>query len=169
MFDQSDYSVRTLWYAVLPACQHMYLNTFAHPVHADMICHQRVPLLYCRLSENKRHYCLLCALYCKVCSVVNEGIWQYCIQPSNSAISLSLVSLWSTCVCSCILEEAWLWRVICREGGVLCFQSLIAIAILSEITYPTFNINQTTKYKEKITHCALDRKTFVALIAKKEV
>ncbi len=97
-----------------------------------------------------------------------EGIWQHWIQHSNNAISLCRwLVLWSTCVCSCVLEEAWLWRVICRQGGILCFQSLIAISSLSEITYPTFNINQTTtKDKEKISPCSW-QKNFCSFNSKK--
>ncbi len=68
--------------AVLPACQHMYLHTSVHPVHADMIRqhmylhtsvhpvhadmirHQRFPVLYCRPSENGRQY--YCNIMCFV-------------------------------------------------------------------------------------------------------
>ncbi len=52
-------SLGLLWYAVLPACQCMYLHTSRHPVRTDMIhYHQRVTLCYCRPSENgRRYYC----------------------------------------------------------------------------------------------------------------
>ncbi len=36
---------------------------------------------------------------------------------------MSLVYLWSASARLYVLEEAWLWRVVCREGGFICFQS----------------------------------------------
>ncbi len=55
---------------------------------------------------------------------------------------VSLVSLWSTCACSCALLEVWLWRVICMEGDILRFN------FISEIAYPTFkSIRQAVNHR----------------------
>ncbi len=47
---------------------------------------------------------------------------------------VSLVSLWSTCACSCALLEVWLWRVICMEGDIL--------ALIFFLKLPTLPLNQ---------------------------
>ncbi len=50
---------------------------------------------------------ILCALYC------------YVFSPEVILPIMSLLCLFG----SCVLEEACLRRVICMEGGILCFQS----------------------------------------------
>ncbi len=44
----------------LPACQHMYLHTSAHPVRADRKRHQRIHVTLCRQSKNSRQTSTTC-------------------------------------------------------------------------------------------------------------
>ncbi len=53
------------------ACQYMYLHTSTHPVCADVIRHQCVPLHYC--SPSKNGWCYYCNIvYCNVFSPLNK-------------------------------------------------------------------------------------------------
>ncbi len=89
-----------------------------------MIRHQNSTLRYCRPSENGSVIIvILCALYCNVFSV-NEVIWQHCIQPSTNAVSHHVAGSPLVCLCSCVLEEAWLWRVIMQRGWDLMLSKL---------------------------------------------
>ncbi len=57
--------------------------------------------------------------------------------PPKLSLIMMLDILWSVCAHSCVLE-AWLWKVICREGGILCIQSysLLLLAFLKLPTIP---------------------------------
>ncbi len=111
MLVQSYPSVRRQWQAVLPACQRMYLHTSVHPVQTDM---------------NGRRYNIMYCTYCNVFSAVNET---------------ALLSLCSVCARSCVLKEAWLWRLICREGGSYAFKiSLLSLASPKSPTLPFMSI-----------------------------
>ncbi len=120
----------------------MYLHTSTHSVHADMICHQHAPLRCCRPSENgSAIIVILCALYCTVFSPVT---WIN-LTALHSTLHQRCLSLcrWLASglpVCSCVLEERGFGEWLCREGGILCFQSYLDITSLSEIAYPTFKL-----------------------------
>ncbi len=51
----------------MPAFQNMYLHTYVHPVCADIVRHQHVPV-----RMKGAIIVILCALYCNVFSAVNE-------------------------------------------------------------------------------------------------
>ncbi len=67
-----------------------------------------------------RYIVILSTSYCNVFSPVNETRVNDSVafNPPAMPSLVSQVSLWSVGA-----HEAWLWRVICREGGILCFQN----------------------------------------------
>ncbi len=77
---------------------------------------QPVLLRHCRQRIEGDIIVVLCTLYCNVFLLVNE-MWSN-LTALHSTLHQRHLSLprWSTCTCSCVLEEAWLWRVICRES-----------------------------------------------------
>ncbi len=124
--------VRAFWLAFLPACQHMYLHTSAHPVRVDRICHQRV---HVRCADRARMAYLIflpdvVVFLLTVLQSFLTGEWHmmYC----SNVVSGILV-----CERICI-QEAWLWTAICREGGTFPFSAIRLKLAFSEISYCTF-------------------------------
>ncbi len=101
----------------------MYFHTSAHPVCTDMIPHQRVPV------RMKGTINVISTVMFSHRWMRHEVIWQHCIQSSTNVVSHLVASLLFAWTHSCVLEEAWLWWVICREGGDLaCKVSLLSLA-----------------------------------------
>ncbi len=60
-------------------------------------------------------------------------------QPS---VVMSLVSLWSTCVCLCVLEEAWLWNEYAGRVGSYAFKDSLLLLNSPELyTLPIIQIS----------------------------
>ncbi len=75
-------------------------------------------------------------LYCPTC--LSTHVFAY-LRPQKYVISVFPYTIADRArmegVIIVIIMRFWF----CREGGILCFQSQLAIASLSELTYPTFN------------------------------
>ncbi len=59
-------------------------------------------------------------------------VFSWCI-----VVMLSLI-IW--CSCSCV-QGAWLWMVICREGGTFAFSAIRLKLAFSKISYCTFKLS----------------------------